>query len=145
MKLLGSHPQRSPYADLPFFAGWTAHDLERMEHVAEVVDYRPGELITWQGQLALEFVVIVSGGAAVLADGKQVGLLCEGDTVGELAMLGGTSSPVTVVAETPLRALLLAPREFNGLLTEAPSMGRRLATLLAGRLREQPDRSSAAA
>ena len=145
MKLPRSHPHPSPYAELAFFAGWTADDLQRMQRLAEVVEYEPGEIVTSQGGLALEFLVIVRGRAVVLADGRPVGCLAAGETIGEVAMLGGTVSPVAVVAQTYLEALLLGPREFNGLLTEAPSMGRRLAALLAARLREQPELSRPAA
>lgn len=144
MRLPRSRAHRSPYADLAFFAGWTPGDLQRMQRFAEVVEYEPGELVVSQGQLAVEFLVIVCGRAAVLADNRPIGLLADGDTIGEVTLLGGTVSPVTVVAQAPLKALLLGPREFNGLLSEAPSMGRRLSTLLAGRLREQPVRFRAA-
>ena len=143
MKLLPHHGYRSPYADLAFFAGWTPADLQRMERVVEVVDYEPGEFITVQGAPAVEFVVIVCGTAAVIADNEPVCTLTSGDTVGEVALLAGTTSPVAVVAQTYLKALLLGPRQFNGLLTAAPSMGRRLAALMADRLRDQPGRAAA--
>lgn len=137
MRLPLSHAHPLPYADLAFFAGWTPADLERMLQVAEVVEYEPGEIVTAQDALPLEFLVIVRGRAAVLVGEQRVGILSEGETIGEVAMLGGTLSPLTVVAQTSLKALLLAPREFNGLMTQAPSMGRRLAMQLAGRVREQ--------
>jgi len=144
MKLLGSRA-RPAFADLAFFAGWTDDDLRRMERFAEAAEYEPGEVITTQGRLAVEFVVIESGRAAVIENGRPTTALGAGDTVGELSMLGGTTSSVVVVAQTYLKALVLGPREFNGLLAEAPSMGRRLATLLAARLRERgADRRTAA-
>lgn len=136
MKLRQARAHRSPYADLAFFAGWAPADVERLQRFAEVVDYEPGELVIAYGRLPVEFVVIVRGRAVVLEHGRPVGVLTEGETIGEVAMLAGRPSPIAVVADSSLRGLLLGPRQFNGLLCEVPSMGRRLSMLLAGRLRE---------
>jgi CRP-like cAMP-binding protein len=80
-------------------------------------------------------VVLLCGRAAVLAHGRQVAVLAEGDTVGEVSLLDGSASAISAVAQTYVEALVLGPREFNALLWQAPSLGRRLATQLAGRLR----------
>ena len=136
MRLPRPRTHRSDYADLAFFSGWSAADLDRMERVAEVVEYEPGELVTSQGQLAREFLVIVCGRAAVLTNDQPTRVLGDGETIGEEAMLAGPASSVAVVAQTYLKALLLGPQQFHGLLSEAPSMGRRLSLVLANRLRQ---------
>jgi CRP-like cAMP-binding protein len=137
MKLPRPRSHQSPYADLAFFSGWSSDDLHRMERLAELVEYEPGEIVTSQGQLAREFLVIVCGRAAAMSNHQPIRTITEGETIGEEAMLAGPSASVAVVAQTYLKALLLGPQQFNGLLSEAPSMGRRLSQLLARRLHDQ--------
>jgi CRP-like cAMP-binding protein len=126
----------SRYADLAFFVGWSDRDLSRLDSLAEIVEYEPGEIITTQGMpTGREFLVITCGRATVTAGDGQRQVLEAGESIGaEDMLLRDGRSRTSVVADTYLTALLLGPREFHGLLAEAPSMGRRLALLLADRL-----------
>lgn len=126
----------SRYADLAFFVGWSERDLSRLDSLAEVVEYEPGEIITTQGMpTGREFLVITRGRATITAGDGQRQTLAAGESIGSEDMLRGDGrSRTSVIADTYLTALLLGPREFHGLLSEAPSMGRRLALLLADRL-----------
>lgn len=137
MKLL-TRAARPPYAHLPFFAGWTAAELHRLSRLVEVVEYEPGDVIAAGGLPAREFVVIVCGQVDVLDGRQRLARLGEGDTLGEEGLLAGSPSHGTAVAQTYVRALVLGPREFHGLLWDAPSMGRRLSLLLAERLSSDP-------
>lgn len=128
--------RRSQYADLAFFVGWSDRDLTRLESLAEVVEYEPGEVITTQGMpTGREFLVITCGRATVTSGTGQRHVLEAGESIGaeDMLLLDGRSR-TSVIADTYLTAILLGPREFHGLLAEAPSMGRRLALLLADRL-----------
>ena len=53
-------------------------------------------------------------------------------------MLADVIPTAAAVAQTYVRALVLGPRQFHGLLQESPSMGRRLSLLLAQRLAAPP-------
>jgi CRP-like cAMP-binding protein len=134
MRLLSSRRTRSPYAHLPFFAGWTDAELERMERLVEVVDYEPGDVVAVQGRRTEEFVVLLCGTVDLLDGRTRLGTLGEGDTLGEEGLLSDGHAPAAAVAQTYVRALVLGKRQFYGLLHEAPSMGRRLSLLLAERL-----------
>jgi CRP-like cAMP-binding protein len=138
VKLNRSRGTRSPYAELDFFRGWADEDLHRLERLAEVVEYEPGEVIAAQGLYPREFLVVVCGRADVLVGRRRLGTVETGETIGEQALLAGSATPAAVVAQTYLKALLLGQREFNGLLYEAPSLGRRLSILLADRLSQLP-------
>ena len=136
MKLLAR--ARSPYADVPFFASWTQAELARLDRLAEVVDYEPGDILAAGGQRAREFLVLLVGHVDILDGRRRLGTLGVGHTIGEEGLLSDAVSPVAFVATTYVRALVLGPRQFHGLLYEAPSMGRRLALLLAQRLAAAP-------
>ena len=124
------------YAELAFFVGWSELDLTRLENLAEVVEYEPGEIITTQGMpTGREFLVITNGRATVTGGDGRRQELHAGESIGAEDMLVRDGrSRTSVVADTYLTAILLGPQEFHGLLAEAPSMGRRLALLLADRL-----------
>jgi CRP-like cAMP-binding protein len=137
MKLL-SRAARPSYADLPFFSGWTDAELARVSRLAEIVDYEPGDVIAAGGQRAREFVLIICGTVDVVDGRRRLVTLGAGDTIGEQGMLADSITRGAAVAETYVRALVLGPRQFHGLLFDAPSMGRRLSLLLARRLAELP-------
>jgi CRP-like cAMP-binding protein len=138
MRLLTSRAARSPYASIPFFAGWTDTELARLRRVVEVVEYEPGDIVAAGGQRAREFVVILVGTVDVVEGRRRLRTLGEGDTLGEEGMLADVVPTAAAVAQTYVRALVLGPRQFHGLLHEAPSMGRRLSLLLAQRLAAHP-------
>lgn len=126
---------RPGYADLPFFQSWSAADLARLDRLAEHVEYEPGEIVMTHGlQAGREFFVITCGRALVTSHDGTATTVSAGESIGEEAMLVGDSASASVVAQTYLTALLLGPREFHGLLAEAPSLGRRLSLQLATRL-----------
>jgi len=137
MRLL-NRAARSPYAHLPFFSGWTDEELHRMSRLVEVVEYEPGDVIASGGQRAREFFVIVCGQVDVVDGRQRLARLGEGDTIGEEGLLAGSISRGAAVAQTYVKALVLGPRQFHGLLWDAPSMGRRLSLLLAERLAAAP-------
>ena len=138
MKLLTSRAARSPYAHLPFFAGWTDAEMTRMSRLVEVIDYEPGDIIAAGGRRTREFVIIVCGQVDVVEGRRRLHTLGEGDTIGEEGMLSDALTTAAAVAQTYVKALVLGQQQFHGLLYEAPSMGRRLSMMLAQRLATRP-------
>jgi cGMP-dependent protein kinase len=136
MRLLSTG--RPSYAKLPFFAGWSDSELTRFSRLVEVIDYEPGDLLAAGGRRPQEFVLIVVGRVDIVEGRRRICTLGEGDAIGAEAMLTNTVPTAAAVAQTYVRALVLGPRQFNGLLHDAPSMGRRLAQLLAERLAALP-------
>jgi glutamate/tyrosine decarboxylase-like PLP-dependent enzyme len=137
--------RRGPFApdtirSLPLFDELTEAQAERLsglarEHVAE-----PGEEVVQRDQLERDFYVIVSGQAAVHIDGDHIRDLVPGEFFGELAALDwgagfGYARSATVTARTPLRLLVLPPRELRDLMRTAPAVARDVQAAARERLR----------
>ncbi|HET6549408.1 MAG TPA: cyclic nucleotide-binding domain-containing protein [Solirubrobacter sp.] len=91
-------------------------------------------------QLERDFYVIVSGRATVHIDGEHVRDLVPGEFFGELAALDwgaglGSARTATVTARTPLRLLVLPPRELGELLRLAPAAAREVQAAARERLK----------
>jgi CRP-like cAMP-binding protein len=84
-----------------------------------------------------EFVVLVSGAAAVVRNGGPVEFLAAGQWWGDTELLAGTRSSSTVVALTDVECLVMSRNEFLGLFDDAPAMRRRVVRSLAARTSDQ--------
>jgi cAMP-dependent protein kinase regulator len=127
-------------ADIPFFHNWTKDELAAVDKVAEWVDYAPLEHLIKQGTTGYEFLVILAGEVDVVIDGHVIANLGPGDQVGEMALLDGAPRNASVIAKTPVRALLVGSREFRALVHQVPSLDRQLLISLTRRLRQAEPR-----
>jgi CRP-like cAMP-binding protein len=119
---------------LPGLRGRSGRELRRLRGLVDGCELRAGQTLTRQGELAREAFVIIEGRGRVLVDGVQVATFGPGDFVGETAMLDRRPRTATVIADTPVKALVVGPQAFSTFI-EAPGVGRTLAVQLAQRLR----------
>lgn len=133
-------PKRDAYtqhlANVPLFSECSDKDLRLIARRTEEIQVPAGKELVTQGETGREFFIIVEGSALVLRDGEQIATLSAGDFFGELALLDRGPRSATVIAETPMQLLVLAQREFSGLLDEVPSLAHKVAKALAKRVRE---------
>ena len=127
-------------AMVPMFAACSRKELQIIAHRAEELPVAEGDKIVTEGQLGHEFFVIMTGSAQVLRNGKKLAMLGPGDFFGELALLDHARRNATVQAVTPMTVVLLARREFDGLLAEAPSVSHKLLVGMARRLHDLDSR-----
>jgi CRP-like cAMP-binding protein len=80
--------------------------------------------------------VIIEGEADVVRGGKKVAALGPGAFFGELAILDLAPRDATIVASTPIEAVVLSRDDFRQALVEVPAMTIRLLAGMARRLRE---------
>jgi CRP/FNR family transcriptional regulator, cyclic AMP receptor protein len=118
------------------FAGCSKKELAAIARASDRLDVEDGTALTRQGESSREAFVIVDGKAVVRRNDRQVGVLGPGDAVGELGLLDRGPRTATVVADGPVRALVIGPREFAALLDEVPSISRKLMQTMSGRIRE---------
>jgi CRP/FNR family transcriptional regulator/CRP/FNR family cyclic AMP-dependent transcriptional regulator len=64
-----------------------------------------------------------------------MGTVGAGDFVGELSLIDGWPTSASVVAETPIDALLLSRTRFNALLKSTPQLYPRLLVAMAAQIR----------
>jgi glutamate/tyrosine decarboxylase-like PLP-dependent enzyme len=126
-------------AALPLFASLDRDQRERLAHTARVAIHGPGEVIARQWDAARDFYVIAEGTVEVTRNGEHVREMGPGEFFGELAALewgAGFGYPrlATVVARSPVRAVVLASEPFNALLREAPALAAEVRETAAARL-----------
>jgi CRP/FNR family transcriptional regulator, cyclic AMP receptor protein len=128
-------------ARVPMFAACTRKDLTLLARRAEDVKVDTGTTLVSEGSAGHEFFVIVEGSANVTRNGRKIATLGPGDYFGELALLDRAPRNATIVASAPMELVVMAQREFSGLLDEVPGLARKLLTGMARRVREADAKS----
>lgn len=121
---------------VPIFTGCTAKELQLVARLVEELTIPDGTVLVREGEVGHEFFILVEGCAEVSKGGRTVATLVPGDHFGELALLDHHPRDATITMTSPGVVLVMAPREFNSLLLQAPSLTRRIAVTLARRVHE---------
>jgi CRP/FNR family cyclic AMP-dependent transcriptional regulator len=119
---------------IPLFRGLSRRDLEQLGRWTDEVDVPAGKQLTKQGEFSYEFFVIEEGSADVARDGEHVATLGPGDFFGEIGMMESTRRTASVVATSPMRLIVMAPREFNSMEGGMPRVAQELRRKLEERM-----------
>ena len=120
---------------VPLFQACTRRQLRAVARIAGVFDAPADAVIIRAGEPGEEFFLIVEGTARVHVSAKKRLRLQPGDFFGEMSLLDGEPRSATVVAETPLRLLVIDRRNFSALLDQAPGLTQSLLVTLCRRVR----------
>jgi CRP/FNR family transcriptional regulator, cyclic AMP receptor protein len=124
-------------AELDLFAGCSASELDRISSLVTMLVLDEGAVLTAQGGVGLEFIVILEGTAGVWIDNgdrnAKVASLGRGDFVGEMSLMSGVRRSATVKAESKLTVLVSNAAEFASLLDTSPVIAERIAAAAATR------------
>ncbi len=123
-------------SSINLFSSCSKRELQKIAKASNEISIEEGQQLVDQGELGREAFVILEGRAAVKRNGRKFATLGPGDTVGELSLLDKGPRTASVVAETPMRALVLTSREFTGLLDEIPGLSHKVMAALATKIRE---------
>ena len=85
-----------------------------------------GALVVKQGDYARDFYVIAGGTAHVRRDGEHVATLGQGQFFGEVGLLETSWRQADVVAATPMRLLVVEPRDFQVMMGADPELAARV-------------------
>jgi CRP/FNR family cyclic AMP-dependent transcriptional regulator len=118
----------------PLFAECSKQELSLISGIADEIDLKEGKELTRQGSPGREFFVLIEGSADVVKDGNKVNTLEGGDFFGEIALVHHAPRTATVVATSPVRALVVTERNFRRLLEGSPEIQRKVMVALADRL-----------
>lgn len=123
-----------PLKNLPIFSGLSRRELRIVAQHADEVVLPAGREIVSAGALAYEMFIIVEGAADVLVDSVKINQLGSGDVVGEIGVLKTHKRTATVVATTPIKAVVMYGPELQALEQSVPELFTQLKSLIRERL-----------
>jgi CRP/FNR family transcriptional regulator, cyclic AMP receptor protein len=130
-----SHDQKSELIRrAPLFSHLSKSDIKEVAQLADEIDLREGKEMTREGSPGREFFVLLEGTADVTKNGRKVNSLGAGDFFGEIALVSRAPRTATVVATSPIRALVITDRSFRRLLEDSPQVKTRVMEAMAHRL-----------
>lgn len=121
--------------DVGLLAGCSRRQLRAIARISEVVEVAEGTVLARAGEAGEEFFLILDGSARVEISSRKRSRIQPGQYFGEMSLLDGGPRSATVVADTPLRLLVIKRRDFATLLREAPELTQSLLTTLSRRVR----------
>ncbi len=124
---------------VPLFSQLGRGELDEVASIADEIDLSEGKELTVEGQPGREFFVIIEGDASVRQGDREINRLGAGDFFGEIALVEDRPRTATVVAETPIRALVITDRSFRTLLERSPEIEGKVMSARAARLGPDDD------
>jgi CRP-like cAMP-binding protein len=121
---------------VPLLQDCSRRQLKAVARITEIVEAPAGRVLVQAGDPGDEFSLIVDGRARVEVPDRTPVQLGPGDYFGEMSLLDGGPRSATVVAETPLRLLVISRRDFATLLADVPELTRSILVTLTRRLRQ---------
>ena len=119
---------------VPMFAGLPDEVLARIDSHLDEVDWPAGHPLTVEGTGSYEAFIVAEGTAEVAVGGKVVGRTEVGELIGEVGLLQHARRSATVTATTPVRLLVVNPRDMAWLF-EDPTLAARVQENLTRHLR----------
>jgi CRP-like cAMP-binding protein len=113
-------------AGFALFADLSAPELDRTVELFDEAWFAAGEKILRQGFSGAGFYVILEGSAAIRIDGVDRSVLRPGEYFGEISCLLGVPPVADIVAQGPLRCLVLPGDQLEGFLVAHPKVMFRL-------------------
>ena len=107
---------------VPLFAALSKKERSQIARCADEVDVAAGKQLVKEGSFSYEFFVIEDGEAEVLRHDEHLADLGPGDYFGEMGILGHAQRNATVVARTPLTAIVMTDRGLRRMEREMPHL-----------------------
>jgi CRP/FNR family transcriptional regulator, cyclic AMP receptor protein len=123
-------------SEIWLFSSGSNKEINTIRRALEAEIAKAGKVLVQQGDIGLEFYLIVAGQATVTRNNRRTATIGPGDYFGELALLDRRPRSATVTAATEMELLILGQRQFNSILESIPSLSRKLLATMATRLRE---------
>ncbi|MEX1265184.1 MAG: cyclic nucleotide-binding domain-containing protein [Actinomycetota bacterium] len=111
---------------VPLFAGLSKKERQQLAQHADVVDLPAGYHLCDQGAFAHEFFVLLDGSVEVTQDGRHLTDLASGDFFGEVALVEHDRRTASVVAATPIAAIVMHQRDFDMMQRSIPHVAEKI-------------------
>jgi len=122
-------------ARIPLFAQLSTRQLRKLSKGVVEHAYEPGTTIVREGGRTATLFVVLEGEVKVVRNGRTISRRRPGEFFGEIAVIDGRPRAASVVAETPIRCLVLEQATLKQLLLTDPRVAWALLESLATRLR----------
>jgi hypothetical protein len=116
------------------FSSMTPVEYLKISKVAKWITLKSGRKIITQGKPVKELVLIYNGTVDVVADGRQVAVLKDGQFVGEMSFLTEKHATATCIVKHDTECLIWRQREFKDLLKRNPSLYYSIQSLLTAQI-----------
>jgi CRP-like cAMP-binding protein len=120
---------------IPLFEGCTRRQLRAVARIAEVLEVPAGTVLTRAGDPGEAFFLVLDGRVVAEVSPRKRVRMGPGEFFGEMSLLDGGPRSATVAADTDVRLLVIARRDFSLLLSKVPDLVRHLLVVLTKRLR----------
>jgi CRP/FNR family cyclic AMP-dependent transcriptional regulator len=121
---------------VPLFEACTHRQLKSVARICQTFDVPAETVLTRAGEPGEEFFLIVEGVVRAEVSPRRQVRLAAGEYFGEMSLLDEEPRSATVVAETPVRLLVIHRGNFHQLVDETPGIGRSLLVTLCRRVRD---------
>ncbi len=101
-------------------------ERKKVARWADEVDVEAGKHLVDEGKFAYEFFVIEEGTAEVRHGDDVIAELGPGDFFGEIALMEHVRRTASVVATSPMRAVVMFGRDFRVMEDEMPAVAERI-------------------
>jgi len=127
--------------EVPIFEGCSQKQLRSVAKITRVFDVAADTVLARAGEPGDEFFLIIDGTARVEVSPEKRVRLRPGEFFGEMSILDGGPRSATVVADTPVRLLVISRRHFSMLLKDVPGLTQTLLVTLSNRVRQAEERA----
>jgi CRP-like cAMP-binding protein len=111
---------------IPLFAGLSKKQRRAVAAIADEVDVKPGEILCREGDVADVFFAIERGSVRVVRGDQYLDELGPGDFFGEIGLIEDAPRNASVIAESPVRAVVLSGSALRRIDREQPPVARRI-------------------
>ena len=121
---------------VPLFSRLPRREREFVARVADEIDLPAGKRLVHQGDFSYEFFLIEKGTVEVLRDGEHLADLGPGDFFGETGAIDDIRRNATVVATSPLTAIVMTAYAFRTVVREMPAVAASIREAVAERTQD---------
>jgi CRP/FNR family transcriptional regulator, cyclic AMP receptor protein len=118
---------------VPLFTGLEKRELEALGRCADELDVPEGKHLVEEGDFGYEFFTIEDGRAEVRRGDETIAVLEPGDFFGEMALSGDARRNASVVATSPLTAIVMTRQAFRQMRNDIPTVCDRISAAVRDR------------
>lgn len=121
---------------IPLFAGLEKKERRAVAQQADEVDVEPGRYLVREGEFAYEFFAIEEGTAEVRRGDQYLAELGPGEFFGEMGLIGNATRNASVVATSPVTAIVMTGSAFRHIDRELPAVAKQVRRAIEERCRQ---------